>query len=114
MYRDTNTTRGARREDRPPLHDTTRGERLYWVREPGVRVRSGPGLQHPVLTQLARGQVVTADTDATLVADGYHWLPIRHGDHTAYIARELLAERYVRPDPEGMVAVAPELTAAPI
>ncbi len=112
MYRDTNTTRGARREDRHPLHNTTRGERLYWVREPGVRVRSGPGLQHPVLTQLARGQAVTADTDATLAADGFHWLPIRHADHTAYIARELLAERYVRPDPAGTVAVAPELTAA--
>ena len=65
-----------------------------------------------MLTQLTRGQVVTADTDATLVADGDHWLPIRHGDHTAYIARELLAERYVRPDPEGIVAMAPELTAA--
>lgn len=112
MHQDTNTTRGARREDRHPLHDTTRDGRLYWVREPGVRVRSGPGLQHPVLTQLARGRAVTADTDATLAADGYHWLPIRHGDHTAYIARELLAERYVRPDPEGIVAVAPELMAA--
>ncbi len=112
MYQDTNTTRGARREDRHPLRDTTRDGRLYWVREPGVRVRSGPGLQHPVLTQLARGRAVTADTDATLAADGYHWLPIRHGDHTAYIARELLAERYVRPDPEGIVAVAPELMAA--
>ncbi len=112
MYQDTNTTRGAHREDWPPMHDTTRDGRLYWVREPGVRVRSGPGLQHPVLTQLARGRVVTADTDATLAADGYHWLPIRHGDHTAYIARELLAERHVRPDPEGAVAVAPELTAA--
>ena len=112
MYQDTNTTGGARREDRHPLHDTTRGGHLYWVREPGVRVRSGPGLQHPVLTQLARGQAVTADTDATLAADGYHWLPIRHADHTAYIARELLAERYVRPDPAGTVAVAPELMAA--
>ena len=112
MYQDTNTTKGARSEDRHPLHNTTRGGHLYWVREPGVRVRSGPGLQHPVLTQLARGRAVTADTDATLAADGFHWLPIRHADHTAYIARELLAERPVRPDPEGAVAVAPELMAA--
>ena len=112
MNQEANTTRETNREARYPMGSLPQGDRLYWVREPGVRVRSGPGLQHPVLTQLARGQAVTADTDAILVADGYHWLPIRHGDHTAYIARELLAERYVRPDPEGAVAVAPELTAA--
>ena len=112
MNQEWNTTRGTRREDQHPMSGTTRGERLYWVREPGVRVRVGPGLHHPVVTQLARGQVVTANTDATLAADGFHWLPVRHNDHTAYIARELLAERYVRPDPEGTVPVAPELTAA--
>ena len=112
MNQEGNTTRGTGREERHPAGNLSQGDRLYWVREPGVRVRAGPGLQHPVLTQLARGQTVTADTDVTLAADGYQWLPIRHGDHTAYIARELLAERYVRPDPEGAVAVAPELLAA--
>ncbi len=88
------------------------GSIRYWVREPEVRVRAGPGLQHPILTHLARGQVVTADTAVTLAAEGYNWLPIRHGDHTAYIARELLADRYVRPDPGGTMPVAPALAAA--
>ena len=112
MNQEGTTTRGTHGEERRPKGSSPQGDRLYWVREPGVHVRAGPGLQHPVLTQLARGQAVTADTGVTLAADGYHWLPIRHGDHTAYIAKELLAERYVRPDPEGTVAVAPELLAA--
>ena len=84
----------------------------YWVREHGVRVRSGPGLRQPILTQLARGQVVEAAADTTIPADGYHWLPIRQGEGTAFIARELLAESYVRPDPVGSVPVAPELVQA--
>ena len=84
----------------------------YWVREHGVRVRSGPGLRQPILTQLARGQAVEAAGDRTIPADGYHWLPIRQGEATAFIARELLAESYVRPDPVGNVPVAPELVQA--
>ena len=84
----------------------------YWVREHGVRVRSGPGLRQPILTQLARGQAVEAAGDRTISADGYHWLPIRQGEATAFIARELLAESYVRPDPVGTVPVAPELVQA--
>lgn len=84
----------------------------YWVREHGVRVRSGPGLRQPILTQLARGQAVEAVGDRTIPADGYHWLPIRQGEATAFIARELLAESYVRPDPVGNVPVAPELVQA--
>ncbi len=84
----------------------------YWVREHGVRVRSGPGLRQPILTQLARGQAVEAAGDRTIPADGYHWLPIRQGDATAFIARELLAESYVRPDPVGSVPVTPELVQA--
>ena len=84
----------------------------YWVREHGVRVRSGPGLRQPILTQLARGQAVEAAGDRTVSADGYHWLPIRQGEATAFIARELLAESYVRPDPVGTLPVAPELVQA--
>ena len=84
----------------------------YWVREHGVRVRSGPGLRQPILTQLARGQTVEAAADTTIPADGYQWLPIRQGEATAFIARELLAESYVRPDPVGSVPVAPELVQA--
>ena len=86
--------------------------RRYWVREHGVRVRSGPGLRQPILTQLARGQAVEAAADTTIPSDGYHWLPIRQGEGTAFIARELLAESYVRPDPVGSVPVAPELVQA--
>ncbi len=86
--------------------------RRYWVREPGVRVRSGPGLQHPVLAQLARGQTVTATQDPSIAADGYHWQPIRQGEALAYVAQELLAAQYVRPDPVGPVPVATELGAA--
>ena len=86
--------------------------RRYWVREHGVRVRSGPGLHQPILTQLARGQAVEAAADTTISADGYHWLPIRQGEGTAFIARELLAESYVRPDPVGSVPAAPELVQA--
>ena len=108
MNREENITRETGREARYPAGTLPQGDRLYWVREPGLRARAGPGLLHPVLTQLARGQTVTADTDVTLAAD----VPIRHGDHTAYIARELLAERYVRTAFEGAVAVAPELLVA--
>ena len=86
--------------------------RRYWVREHGVHVRSGPGLRQPILTQLARGQAVEAASDTAIPADGYHWLPIRQGNATAFIARELLAGSYVRPDPVGPVPVAPELVRA--
>ena len=86
--------------------------RRYWVRAQGARVRAGPGLRQPILTQLARGQTVEAAADTTIPADGYRWLPIRQGDATAFIARELLAESYVRPDPVGPVPVAPELVRA--
>ncbi len=108
--RQQDTTRRARARGKG--RDMPRGDRLYWVKESGVRVRNGPGLQHPILSCLARGQVVTATTDMILFGDGYHWLPVRHGDHTAYIARELLADRYVRPDLGSAVPVAPELATA--
>ena len=92
-------------------HPTARIDELmrYWVRAAKVRVRSGPGLQHPVLTHLARGAEVAATTEVTLPADGYHWQPIRWGTDTAYVARELLATAPVRPDPVGPVPVAPPL-----
>ena len=86
--------------------------RRYWVREHGVHVRAGPGLRQPILTQLARGQTVEAAADTAIPADGHQWLPIRQGEATAFIARELLAESYVRPDPVGPVPVAPELVRA--
>ena len=88
------------------------GQRRYWAREHGVRVRSGPGLQQAILTQLARGQAVEATAGPVILADGYHWLPIRQADTTAFVARELLAPQYVRPDPVGPVPVAPELVTA--
>lgn len=88
------------------------GQSRYWVREHGVHVRSGPGLQQPILTQLARGQAVEATADPAILADGYHWLPIRQGDTTAFVARELLSPQAVRPDPVGPVPVAPELVTA--
>ena len=62
------------------------GQSRYWVREHGVHVRSGPGLQQPILTQLARGQAVEATADPAILADGYHWLPIRQGANTAFVA----------------------------
>ena len=56
------------------------GQARYWAREHGVRVRSGPGLQQPIVTQLARGQAVEATADPATPADGYHWLTIQQGD----------------------------------
>ena len=88
------------------------GQARYWAREHGVRVRSGPGLQQPIVTQLARGQAVEATADPAILADGYHWLPIRQGDTTAFVALELLSPQSVRPDPVGPVPVAPELVTA--
>ena len=88
------------------------GQSRYWVREHGVRVRSGPGLSYRILTQLSRGQAVEATADPATPADGYHWLTIQQGESTAFIARELLAASYVRPDPVGPVPVAPDLVTA--
>lgn len=98
-------------EPRPPTAQTDEPIR-YWVRESKVRVRSGPGLQHPVLTHLARGAEVVAAMETPLPADGHHWQPIRWGTDTAYVARELLATAHVRPDPVGSVPVAPALVRA--
>ena len=101
MFQDTNTTGGARREDRHPMHDTGRMP-VLGAGTGGPRTVRPPGLQHPVLTQLARGRVGDRGR-----------LPLGCPSATPPTsARELLAERYVRPDPEGAVAVTPELKAA--
>lgn len=98
--------------ERQPARERMDEPIRYWVREAKVRVRSGPGLQHPVLTHLARGAEVAATTEGPLSADGYHWQPIRWGTDMAYVARELLATAHVRSDPAGPVPVAPALKRA--